>query len=338
MTTVDQIANAVLYEGYILYPYRPSAVKNRQRWNFGLIYPAHCASGSSAMQTQCLVRGNAATKLKVRVRFLHVVTRRVAEPDNSGIDGLRFVAATEIDGELYQTWQEAVEREIVVPRYRLSESVGPVFKQAFRFAPDLRIETLKNRGGQIAGFLHRQTGLLEGMVEVFAAEVHAGVYQVTVSISNLTQLDEAGRDNHETAVLQSLVSTHTILEVADGAFVSLLEPPEDLQETANRCRNVGTWPVLAGAKGECRTMLSSPIILYDYPEIAQESPGELFDGTEIDEILTMRIMTMTDQEKEEMRHTDERARRILERTENLPQEHLARLHGALRGLHPVAGR
>ena len=104
---------------------------------------------------------------------------------------------------------------------------------------------------------------------------------------------------------------------------------------ASRCQNVGTWPVLAGEKGQRDSMLSSPIILYDYPEIAPESPGDLFDGTEIDEILTLRIMTMTDQEKSEMRHSDERARRILERTEALPPEHLAKLHGALRGLRTV---
>jgi len=61
-------------------------------------------------------------------------------------------------------------------------------------------------------------------------------------------------------------------------------------------------------------MLASPIILYDYPQIAPESPGDLFDGTEIDEILALRIMTMTDDEKREMRNTDVRARRILERT------------------------
>ena len=35
---VDRIVNAVLYEGYLLYPYRPS-VKNRQRWTFGGLYP-----------------------------------------------------------------------------------------------------------------------------------------------------------------------------------------------------------------------------------------------------------------------------------------------------------
>jgi hydrogenase maturation protease len=90
-----------------------------------------------------------------------------------------------------------------------------------------------------------------------------------------------------------------------------------------------------GAEGERDTMLSSPIILYDYPQIAPESPGDLFDGTEIDEILALRIMTMTDEEKREMRNTDERARRILDRTESLPMERLAKLHGTLRELRPL---
>ena len=79
-------------------------------------------------------------------------------------------------------------------------------------------------------------------------------------------------------------------------------------------------------------MLSSPIILYDYPQIAPESPGALFDGTEIDEILTLRIMTLTDEEKREMRTVDERAREILERTENMPPDQLMKIHGVLRGL------
>ena len=85
-------------------------------------------------------------------------------------------------------------------------------------------------------------------------------------------------------------------------------------------------------EGQRDTLLSSPIILYDYPQIAPESPGDLFDGTEIDEILSLRILTMTDEEKREMRAVDERARRILERTEALPPEHFMKLHGALRGL------
>src|SRR5207248_1108733 len=140
------------------------------------------------------------------------------------------------------------------------------------------------------------------------------------------------RDN---ALLRSLISTHTILGVHQGEFVSLLDPPDQWRDAAAGCRNVGTWPVLVGAEGARDTLLSSPIILYDYPQIAPESPGDLFDGTEIDEILALRIMTMTDEEKREMRNSDERARKLLERTEGLPLEHLMKLHGTLRDLHPA---
>jgi hydrogenase maturation protease len=125
------------------------------------------------------------------------------------------------------------------------------------------------------------------------------------------------------------------LGVTDGKFISLLEPPEELKDLAVSCENIGVWPVLIGMQGERDTMLASPVILYDYPQIAPESPGDLFDGTEIDEILALRIMTMTDAEKHEMRHADDRARRILERTEALPMEHLMKLHGTLRELHAL---
>ena len=57
-------------------------------------------------------------------------------------------------------------------------------------------------------------------------------------------------------------------------------------------------------------MLCSPIILYDYPKIAPESAGDFFDGTEMDEMLTLRVLTLTDAEKQEMRNGDPRARRF----------------------------
>jgi hydrogenase maturation protease len=143
-------------------------------------------------------------------------------------------------------------------------------------------------------------------------------------------LNEAESTRDE-ALLRSFVSTHTILSVANGEFVSLLEYPENHHEAAASCVNIGTYPVLAGAEGERDCMLSSPIILYDYPQIAPESAGDLFDGTEIDEILTLRIMTLSDDEKREMRNVDERARQLLERTESLPAEQFMRLHGAMKG-------
>ena len=76
----------------------------------------------------------------------------------------------------------------------------------------------------------------------------------------------------------------------------------------------------------CRRRSSSTIT----HEIAPESPGDLFDSTEIDEILTLRIMTLTDQEKQAVAAVDERARAVLERTGSLARDQLYGLHGMMR--------
>src|SRR5207244_6105762 len=133
-----------------------------------------------------------------------------------------------------------------------------------------------------------------------------------VVVKNITSHVNPQRDRN-VALMQSMVSTHLILGTEAGEFVSLLEPPTELQSFAADCRNVGVWPVLVGDPGERHTVLASPIILYDYPQIAPESAGDFFDGTEIDEILSLRIMTLTDEEKKEVRESDERARQILDR-------------------------
>ena len=69
----------------------------------------------------------------------------------------------------------------------------------------------------------------------------------------------------------------------------------------------------------------------------RKARGDLFDGTEIDEILALRILTLTEDEKREMRQGDDRARQILERTEALPEEQFLKLHGVLRGMRPMTG-
>ena len=82
-----------------------------------------------------------------------------------------------------------------------------------------------------------------------------------------------------------------------GTFLSMTDPPEWAAAEVAACENIGTWPVLAGP-ADCRDLLlSSPVILYDHPEVAAESAGELFDATEIDEILTLRTLALTDAEK-----------------------------------------
>jgi hydrogenase maturation protease len=174
-----------------------------------------------------------------------------------------------------------------------------------------------------------------GEIAAVAERLGDDLFKVGVRIRNATPVAGCSLLSREEALLRSLVSTHTILGVQQGRFVSAVDPPESLRELSAGCKNIGTWPVLVGEQGQRGTMLSSPIILYDYPQIAPQSSGDLFDGTEIDEILSLRIMTMTDEEKREMRHSDERARQILERTETLPAEQWMKLHGALRRLCPL---
>src|SRR6185436_9296262 len=172
----------------------------------------------------------------------------------------------------------------------------------------------------------------EGAVEVTTQRIESGGYKLSIQILNLTPLADARDKTRDEALMRSFVSTHTILHAKDADFVSLLDPPEAFREAAAACSNIGTYPVLAGDEGQRDCMLSSPIILYDYPQIAAESPGNLYDGTEIDEILTLRIMTLTEEEKREMRGADERARQILERTEMLPLEQLMKMHGAMKSV------
>ncbi|HST54228.1 MAG TPA: hypothetical protein VLJ61_19635 [Pyrinomonadaceae bacterium] len=342
---VEKIANAVLYEGYILYPYRASSVKNQQRWNFGALCPesySEAQGGTEAwtMQTECLVACDERASLDVKVRFLHLLSRevrRLAEPlrelpEEDAEANFQTVAALEVGGNVYQTWQEAVEREVSLHDINLKTLVARTQRQAFDFPSSSETEVLREADGSIAGALVRKQQALEGSVEVAAERVDEGLCKVSVRILNRTALEDAKAKSRDEALMRSLVSTHTIMGVRGGEFVSLLEPPEEFKEVAASCRNTGTWPVLVGEEGTRDLLLSSPIILYDYPQIAPESAGDLFDGTEIDEILTLRIMTLTDEEKREMRGVDERARQLLERTERMPAEQLMKLHGAMRNV------
>jgi len=343
---VEKIAEVVLYEGYMLYPYRPSSVKNQQRWNFGVLYPpawCHQQSGSdrSCMTTECLLKTASSTRLTVKVRFLQIVQRSVAKihsPQIETPDGappsMEIVDRLEIAGRVYHPWQEAVEREVAFdsldPQAHLHSSLPFSFPQGTTF------EYLRDDNETAVGVIVRESQSLSGEVKIRSEKCRGEVYKITVEVQNLALpephplQDTRGRD---AILLDSLVSAHTILGVDDGAFISLLDPPPGLKNQVANCKNVGTWPVLAGDGPTA--ILSSPIILYDYPQIAPESAGNLFDSTEIDEILSLRILTLTDAEKLEMRQSDDLTRGILERTENMPEEQFMKLHGILRGLSPV---
>jgi hypothetical protein len=281
----ERIADAVLYEGYVLYPYRASAAKNQFRWQFGVIAPrAPDHDGEPWFsQTECLIETtDSNAHLSVRVRFLCPRAR---------ISGSR-------------PWLEAAPHTIDIGAVRLeclsTERVVPIH--------DIDIDSrLTIRAEPVDRFVKLQLRLenLEGWRTEFDAD-------------------------RDTMLQRSLVSAHLLLAIDGGAFVSLLEPPVDAAEPVAACQNRHTWPVLVADRSRRNLMLSSPIVLYDFPAVATESPGDLCDAAEIDEILSLRILTMTEEEKREARATDPRAREILDRVEALTPDQLAVLHGTIR--------
>jgi hydrogenase maturation protease len=346
---VDGIVKAVLYEGYMLYPYRPSAVKNRQRFNFGVVYPkaygdAQNEPDAARMQTECLLRASGLTQCIVRVRFLRMIERTVgkvrapaAELSAATEETLEKVERLEVNGKIFQPWQEGSEEIIELPAFNPEDLVKQSVEWSFGLSAKREKELIRDEQGQIVAVVFRDKSNIAGLIDLEAKQVSHGLFRLTVRIFNMSLLADVADADREDALARSLVSAHTVLEVRGGQFVSLIDPPEECREFASQCQNVKTWPVLVGEEGDLDTVLSSPIILYDYPQIAPESPGDLFDGAEIDEILSLRIMTMTDEEKQEMRESDDRARKILERTEILPEEQFMKLHGVLRGLRPGKG-
>ena len=300
---VDRIVNAVLYEGYILYPYRASSKKNqRERFTFGRVYPRAYSEAQNGrepclMQTECLMRNEShEASLEVAVKFLQPLAR---EDHN-------------------ELWLEALEREVKTAPVSLKHPV----KQAHEFT----FPSACSKDGDVI----RRNEAISGRIELETHALDATLTKVGVRIFNETSLTLGQLENQDQVLMRTFASTHTILHVPGGEFVSLLDPDPQQRDFVKRCRNIGTWPVLVGDKHERDAMLSSPIILYDYPQIAPESAGDLFDSTEIDELLTLRVQTLTDDEKAEMRRVDEHARQILARAESLSPENFLQMHGAVR--------
>ncbi|WP_329060823.1 hypothetical protein [Streptomyces sp. NBC_01429] len=331
---VREIADAVLYEGYLLYPYRAGSAKNRSRWQFGVLGPPSAAPASFAeepgMATQCLlsVPAEAAgtAEVEVRLRFLQHQVREVRRCEEDG----RHTAVGEltVDGVAFLSWDEAVEREIDLAPVPLT---GPTDQH--RTVPGgEETEHLTDARGVTVGSVVRRREPLAVRIRT-RTERDGGFLRLTVAVDNEHPGTAADKD---AAIRASLIGTHVILRAHGAAFVSLREPPDEAAPAAARCEQRRCWPVLAGAKGSTDTVIGAPIILYDHPEIAEQSAGDLFDSTEIDEILTLRVMTMTDREKAEARATDPRAREIIDRCDAMAPEELRRLHGLLRDPHAPA--
>jgi hypothetical protein len=304
---VGRIADAVLYEGYLLWPYRKSALKNQRRFTFGGVHPP-AWDDSSVVQTQVLLEGGRDARVEVRVRFLQLLRRQVYSGSCAG-SAPEPVEELELGGQRWVSWEEATEREV---------SPGPI-----------DVPGGEEREEIPGGAIVRSWRALHGSVELSREPLRSDLSRITVRVANTSGWSGSTRED---ALRQTFCSTHVVLGAGDGAWVSLTDPPPGLRAQAAACENIGLWPVLVGEPAQRRTMLASPIILPDHPRIAPESPGDLFDSSEIDQMLVLNILAMTDEERREMRDCDPRAREILERTEALGPEDMMRLNGAVREL------
>ena len=331
---VAEIAEALLYEGYLLWPYRRSALKNQQRWTFGGVYPWQWSVDGGQgdawqMRSEVLLEADRDATVALELRFLHVVDRRVAR---LSAEGPEWVDALQVDGVRHASWQEATERAIVVSSRPVSEFPAASARLDIDIAAGAQRQAIEGRDGTAVGTVVREWRSLHGSIAVTATRLGEGVWRLRASLLNLTSFDGETRPD---ALRQTFVASHFVWRTARGAFVSSTDPPPALREAAATCRNVGTWPVLVGEEGERHTMLASPIILYDYPRLAPESPQNLFDSTEIDQLLVLNVLSLTDDEQREIRESDPRGRALLERCASLPPADLMRLHGAIRDTRRV---
>jgi hypothetical protein len=357
--SASAVADAVLYEGYVLYPYRASARKNQLRWQFGVLCPRSFAEADGSerwwTRTECLLAacGPGSPRLAVRVRALQLQHRAVLGRAGAGPGAAPGTPEgwLVVDGERFVSFDEAVEVVVDLPELDLSRPSGAARAAAGGAWPGAPVELehrfscpggtdeepILDRAGQVAGSLLRTRQELAGRVVlgVEAAPGNEALLRVGVTVENLTTCAPGPSARRDDVLDRSLIAVHTLLAAGGGRFLSLLDPPAEAAEAAAACHQEGSFPVPVG--DDDGVVLASPIILYDHPAIAPESGGDLYDATEIDEILALRVLTLTDEEKAEARATDARAAAIIDRCEAMPAESWEALHGTVRPYPAPAG-
>ncbi|MEV4970432.1 hypothetical protein [Streptomyces scopuliridis] len=341
-TEARRVADALLFEGYVLYPYRASARKNQLRWQFGVLVPPawQDAGGEHAGQrTECLLEPRRADRLLVELRFLQVRRRSVERLSPDG-ESWTEVAELDLPDRVLVPWDEGEEErvELDVPLGRLA---GEGHTLRFELPGGVEHEPVHDGAAGVVGRLVRHSRPLAGEIRLTTEPLPGpyGALRLTATVRNVSPWTPGPgeRGDRESALPHSLIGAHLLLGLPGGRFLSMADPPEWARPAARICRNEHTWPVLACEEGRDDVMLSSPIILDDHPAVAAESPGPLYDATEIDEILSLRTAALTEREKREARGTDARAAEVIDLVDGMPAEVWERLHGAIRGLREVTG-
>jgi hypothetical protein len=331
------VADAVLYEGYLLYPYRASSSKNQSRWQFGVLGPVGALESNrgedASLASQFLIRAPvpADATVTVHLRFLQLQKRTAQRV----VDGGAFESVPElvVGDRRWLTWDEAAEREITLGPWRIDE-LGDAHLEAVDAPAGEDTEDVRDDAGALAGRLLRTRRALHGEVSMRVEPVQGAADLLRLSVS-ITNVATGAAGDHDSAIAASFIGAHLLIALEHADAVSMTDPPDDAVAAAAQCTQHRCWPVLAGPADDTSLMLVSPIILYDHPEVAEQSAGPLFDSTEIDEILTLRVMTLTDEEKAAARATDPKAAQIIDRCDAMSAESMQQLHGILRDPHAL---
>ena len=166
---------------------------------------------------------------------------------------------------------------------------------------------------------------VRGHINMSARELLDGMTRITASIYNTTEV-EPGLDR-KVALMSSLLSTHVIARVTDGKFLSPIAPPEHAVMALMTSACVNTYPVLATDEDD--VLLGAAIILPDHPQLAPESRGDLFDGTEIEEALLLHLLALSDDERASIEDQDPAVREMLRRAIETTPEEFAKLRGRI---------
>jgi len=283
------------------------------------------------MHSEVLVCASGRALVDVELRFLQLNKRQLFAVNN----GERIpVQSLEVYGSTIESCEQSEEKRV---NLNIGVVDGQSSQEGFCFPGFSKSEPTNYAGEEVESEIQESAEEIRGTVALSCMRLAPDTFRLTIEVTNGSTLPPTSITRDD-ALLRSMLSAHLILSLEGGEFISLLDPPERLSQAVKDCKNLGNFPVLMGNEGERDMMLCSPILLYDYPQIAPESAGDFFDATEMDEMLTLRVMTLTDAEKDEVRSGDAHARTLLERTEQTVREQLQRTHGIIRNLHDAGGR
>lgn len=324
---LENLTKTVLYEGYSIFPYHRSAIKNQKPIPFGVIYPEEYHKynhyAPSLMQTECVVNTESQVSININVRFLHLIKTEVFQNDNTEKENKNNFNKFSHEG-----WQ-TIERTIPsgdVPLYELVNS-----KQTFIIDFD-SVEQTKYSTGENDLLKSKQINSVSKIngtitLEAFPIENKSSFFRIRVTVTNNSVINNAETASQHEAFSQSFISTNTILKITGGEFSSEQNPSENFKSIISQNKNIGTWPILIEESN--RTMLSSPIILYDYPKINAQSKGDLFDSLEIEEMLMLHLSVMSEDEKNNIAESDDKMRAMLDKAKQVTPEELLNLHGGM---------